>query len=365
MGKKFIAVKSKFYKNENASGEMAHVDRLFKENVNSFSEYSDDNFGSDYKLYDRYKELHQQRNAIRKSRKDSTTYIDSVLVFSLEQWEFLEEKHTKTGLRKGMKKMMDDYLQAMKDRHGLEPIGYKFHLDEGHEKQFEAYTNQQERIKNDLLKDDEIIIEKADLVRNIHAHVMFYNFDFEKKISPWRKIGKKQTSEMQDIAAKCFKGGDFERGISKSITKKQGQNKEQFVDEKINKLEQKSDELDLLISKKEHVIVDLDSSIASKEDYHFNLVDRVAGLKDQEKTYITAFKDTFNNFKTKLSILVKSLLESDSRSSDNEINDVQSVINKSYDDFDDQSIGDHLTDSANETVKRDLDKPFKKKKPKL
>ena len=52
-----------------------------------------------------YKELHKQRNNIRKAREDATTFVDAVLVFSLDQWEFLEDKYSPESLKKGMKKM--------------------------------------------------------------------------------------------------------------------------------------------------------------------------------------------------------------------------------------------------------------------
>lgn len=196
MGKKFISVNSKYYKDSNSSGEMGHVDRLFKENVNTFSEYTKHNFGSDFNLHDRYKELHKSRIDLsgKNVRKDATTFVDSVMAFSLDQWEHLEKKHGHAKLEKAMRVMMDDYMEQMKKTYGLEPVGYKFHLDEGH-------------VKNGLK-------------RNVHAHVIFYNYDFEKGVSPWRSLKKKDFSNFQCIAAKAFERAGFERGLSKEKTKK-------------------------------------------------------------------------------------------------------------------------------------------------
>ena len=354
MSKKFIAARSQFFKNSNASGEMAHVDRLFKENVNAFSEYTKYNFGSDFKLYDRYKELHQQRNEIRKSRKDATTFIDINLIFSLDQWEFLEGKYSPEKLQKGMKKMMDDYLLQMKKVHGLEPIGYKFHLDEGHIKQFEAYQNQQDRLAKGLVSADEKIIEKADLTRNIHAHVLFYNFDFEKKCSPWRKITKKHTSQMQDIAHECFKKAGFERGISKEITQKKNKTKEQLVADKLaeqqEKIEDLQNEIDELKQDKEILEVD---KIVLEEKY-----DRLEGKYNALES---SFRRLFENFKGKLGLLVKTLLKRDYERVNDQIEEVQQVIDTAYDDFD-ESTGNRMTDDANEVSELHFgDKPFKKR----
>jgi len=358
MSKKFIAARSQFFKNSNASGEMAHVDRLFKENVNAFSEYTKYNFGSDFKLYDRYKELHQQRNEIRKSRKDSTTFVDVNLIFSLDQWEFLEEKYSPENLRKGMKKMMDDYLLKMKKEFGLEPIGYKFHLDEGHIKQFEAYQNQQDRLAKGLVPAGEKLIEKSDLIRNIHAHVLFYNFDFEKKISPWRKISKKQTSQMQDIAHECFKRAGFERGISKEITQKKNKTKEQLVADKLQEQQEKIEQLEAEKAELQKEVITLTKDKEElKTDNLF--------LKQQNNALKASLSRLFEDFKGKLGSLVKTLLKRDYERVYDQIEEVQQVIDTAYDDFD-ESTGNRMTNDANEVAELHYgDKPFKKNKPTL
>ena len=358
MVKKFIAVKTKFYKNSNASGEMGHVDRLFAENINSFAEYSDQNFGSDHHLFDRYKELHNQRNNIRKAREDATTFVDAVLVFSLDQWEYLEDKYSPESLKKGMKKMMDDYLLRMKNEYGLEPIGYKFHLDEGHIKQFEAYQNQQDRLAKGLVPDDEEIIKKEDLTRNIHAHVLFYNFDFEKKCSPWRKVTKKQTSQMQDIAHECFKRAGFERGISKEITKKNNRTKEQLV---ADKLQEQQEQIEQLEAEKAELQEEVITLTKDKEELKTdNLF-----LEQQNNALKASLSRLFDNFKDKLGSLVKTLLKRDYERVYDQIEEVQQVIDTAYDDFD-ESTGNIMTSDANEVAEKHYgDRPFKKNKPTL
>lgn len=258
---KYVSVKTKYYKHSNAAGEMGHVDRLFAENVNSFSEYTKNNFGSDFDLLSRYNELNSKRVEVtgKNVRKDANTFFDAVVVFSLEQFEELERTHPAADLQEKLSLMMNDYMQKMKDEYRFEPIGFKFHLDEGHMQQYEAYQNQQERLKKGLVSDDEKMIEKDELVRNIHAHVLFYNFDFEKKISPWRGLKKKDFERFQDLAALSFEKLGFVRGVSKKETKKKGLNKDDHV-------KRKQAEQDRIIKENKKIIEQQDAVMKQKDD---------------------------------------------------------------------------------------------------
>lgn len=233
--KNFISVNSKYYKHSNSAGEMGHVDRLFKKNVNAFEEHTKNNFGSDFGLLRRYKSIHEERLKVtgKNVRKDATTFVDAVMSFSLEQFEELERTHDPDDLKKKLSEMMEDYMLKMKNEYGLEPIGFKFHLDEGH-------------VKNDLK-------------RNIHAHVLFYNFDFETKKSPWRSLKKKDFKHFQGLAAESFKNVGFVRGVSKEKTKKKHLSRDEFIEEKhkksvtivkknIEKIEEQKETLDMLQS---------------------------------------------------------------------------------------------------------------------
>jgi hypothetical protein len=348
--KNFVSFNIKTYSKSEAEDIInhSHSQKHRKKSTNIlFPEYSKHNISSEDTL-SKYNQLTAEIEEIKgkKIQKNANHYLEGVLSFSFDKF-----KDDPKEFKDKAPELIEKYMNDICKEYGFSPVGWSLHFDEGY------------------------MAEDGSKSLNIHAHVQMINYDLELKKARFREYQQKFVRKrkypnphfvkMQDMADKVFEPLGFVRGVSKEKTLKAHNDKENHVIEKLSAREKKFDELNLLISKKEHVIVDLDSEIASKEDYHSNLVDRVADLKDKEKTYITAFKDTFNNFKTKLSILLKSLLESDSAGSYNEINDVQSVINKSYDDFDDQTVGDHLTDSANEAVKRDLNKPFKKKKPKL
>lgn len=324
MEKKFISVNSKYYKHSNASGEMGHVDRLFKENVNAFSEYTKHNFGSDFNLNDRYKELHQQRvNATGKNvRKDATTFVDSVIAFSLDQWEHLEQKHGHEKLEKAMRVMMNDYMQEMKKTYGLEPVGFKFHLDEGH-------------IKNGLK-------------RNVHAHVVFYNYDFEKGVSPWRSLKKKDFSTFQDIAAKAFERAGFERGLSKENTNKKHLEKDDFVAEK------QKEQSQLITDTRKEIV---------KEKMNLMLVQQQV---EQQEKRLDALKRSvrgfFDDFRGKLSKFVRNVQNGRFDAFNDDVADVQNVIDETAKQS--QQLSDEMADTGNEIADElNAGKPFKKNKP--
>lgn len=233
MGKNFVSNNFKYYKNSNASGELGHVNRLFEENKNAFPEYTKDNFGSG-NLYEKYKSIYERVNEVKSQQErtsklndKSITFIDGAFSFSLDRWEELEKEYTKEKLQELITDRMNTYMDKFKKKFGYEPIGFEMHLDEGHEKQIEAKKNNPEQ----------------KLVRNIHAHVCFFNFDFETKTAPHRKMKKKHWSQCQDLAAECFEDLGFQRGISKDKTKKQHLDKDAFIAEKQAKLEAENNEL--------------------------------------------------------------------------------------------------------------------------
>ncbi len=311
--KNFVSVNCKYYKHSNASGELGHVDRLFHENINSFAEYTKYNFGSEFCSFEKYKEINQRRiNVTGKNiRKDSNTYLDFVVAFSLHQWELLEKKHGIIKLQKAMKIMMKNFMAEMKKEHGLEPISNKFHLDEGHIKQLKAYQNQQERIKNGLLKEDEVIIEKSSLIRNIHAHVTFYNFDFKQKKSPLRKMTKSTFSNFQDIAGRSFNKAGFYRGVAKELSKKSHSEKIGFVEQKLKSKKLTLNFIEEDIEKKEAELHHLKNDIAESKSLFESLKNDINGL--------------FNHFKLSISKYAKNLLNLDINAIDENIEQLQQI----------------------------------------
>lgn len=209
--KDFVSLNFKYYKDSSASGVLGHINRKFKVNRNAFSTHTKNNFG-DVDLSIKYQELKNQVvNAKGKAiRKDATTLLDGVLVFSLEQFENLERAFKTKELQDALSLYTREYMQIIKDQYGLEPLGFQFHLDEGH-------------VKNQL-------------VRNVHAHLTFYNYDFKTGKSRWRELRRKDFSKMQDIAGTTFSDMGFRRGNSKEVTKNVHLKKDRYIEQKQNKI---------------------------------------------------------------------------------------------------------------------------------
>jgi hypothetical protein len=312
--KKFVSVNAKYFKNSNAAGELGHVNRLFKDNVNAFSEYSKDNFGSSDNLLNEYKKIHEKRNSVgKKAQKNANTYVDSVMSFSLDQWEYLEKKYGSEKLQKAMKIMMQNYMEDMKKTYGFEPVGFNFHMDEGH--------------------------NKNELKRNVHAHVVFYNYDFETKTSPLRKLKKNDFSVWQDMCEKHMKKAGFIRGLNKELTKNEHVEKHEFVD---RKLQEKQDKLD-----------DINSDIVSNDEklnYIKNdIIEATDELNDVKlsKTLLKGKIETlFNEMKLGITNYVKNLLNSNTNAMQRDINYLNGVVDRTYE-IDEQS-SNHMTNEIND-----------------
>ena len=136
--------------------------------------------------------------------------FEHVLVLSKDQLT----KCTKKGLHEAVQ----GYMKQIRQEWGFEPMGYRMHLDEGH------YNKQ------------------GKFIANPHAHIYFFNYDFEKKRSPLRDLmvkGKNDKGKspalnphfvkIQDIAAESFRKLGFRRGISKGEKNKKHQEKAEFV----------------------------------------------------------------------------------------------------------------------------------------
>jgi len=280
--KNYVSVHGEYYKPSQAAGEMGHVDRLYAENKNAFAEYTKFNFGSDFDLHERYKEIHAKRQEIRKATKKANTFLDIVVGFSLEQYEYLEKEKGMAGIEKAMKEHFEIYMKEMKDKYGLEPVGFKMHLDEGYDKQFKAYENQQERLKSGESIDDDELLRFEDLSRNIHAHVVFYNYDFKNKCSPLRKFTRTKTfSEFQDLAGKVFEPLGFERGISKTITNAKHAKKMAYIEQKLKEKTELVDKKDEVIKNQATQILNNMKTISNQKKESESLVSSMRGYQER------------------------------------------------------------------------------------
>jgi hypothetical protein len=255
-------VKERSYKS--AIAEFEHVLRTGKTNsVNVFPEFSEQNLtvtppntstplDAYYKCLERYKKLNN-----RSFRSDGNTLFEHVVVFSEEHVSFLEEKLGKERANVEISKCLNQYSKDYAEKYGFTFIGNILHKDEG-------------------FYDD-----KNNFKRNVHAHVMFFNYDFVNKKSNLRNLFKKGVDpktgkthelnpnfvDMQDLAASAFEPLKFSRGRSKLITMAKYLPKHQFLLKKLQDKKKKYNKLVGNIEKQKNKFI----------NYFENWLDAVVG----------------------------------------------------------------------------------------
>lgn len=226
--KNFVSIRSQYYKIGEARSALdhAHAKRNgFTQSANVYPSLSTANRGyyqnKMNNCTDSFDEICARHQEVtrKKMRKDFNVLFEHVVVFSDPHFNKLAEN---IGLDKAanfLVSRLKQYMNSIKLEFGFEPIGFDLHLDEGH-----------------------VDFKTQKFKRNVHAHVQFFNYDFQKRVAPLRHLMKKgqslegQTNQlnpnfvmMQDLAATAFRDIGFKRGISKDVTSKKHLRKEYFV----------------------------------------------------------------------------------------------------------------------------------------
>jgi len=215
---------------KSALTEFDHVLRLGKTNsVNVHDEFSHNNvtvfpancdspLDAYYKCRDKYKEVNG-----RSCRNDMNTLFEHVIVLSEEHVTYLEEKLGHEKAKQAIVTCLKNYSKKYADKYGFTRLSESLHLDEGH-------------------YDDD-----GKFVRNVHAHIMFFNYDFKNKKSNLKFLMNKgkdpitgKTNELnenfvaiQDLAFESFRSLKFSRGRSRLLTLAKYLPKHQFLQKKI------------------------------------------------------------------------------------------------------------------------------------
>ncbi len=184
----------------------------------------------------------------KKVRSDCNVLFEHVVWLSEHRYRQLEQAHGPERVRDAFMARLQRYAESLRQEFGFEPLGIDIHYDEGH-----YSTNMQ---RNDL---DEVHHSASEqrFVRNIHAHVQFFNYDFSARRAPLRHLMNSGTDQqgrtnalnlnfvrMQDLVAAPFKSLGFERGVSKLITGREHESKEAFVIGKLLAAKQAKDALE-------------------------------------------------------------------------------------------------------------------------
>ncbi len=164
-------------KYKSAIAEFEHILRTKNTNsVNVFPEFTKNNIvfspkGSASPLDAYYKCREQYKKVVgRKCRQDMNTLFEHVVVLSEEQVAYLEKKYGKEKVNKKVVELLQNYANSYAEKYGFFFCGGAYHADEG-------------------FYDD-----NGTFKRNVHAHIMFFNYDFKAKQSNLKHLFKKSIN---------------------------------------------------------------------------------------------------------------------------------------------------------------------------
>ena len=230
----YSGVKARYYKKEAAIAVLDHAHALrngFTQSQNVVPELSHGNLGFYYHesnssaealelMYEKHKKVTGKR-----VRSDNNALFEHVVWLSEHQYVLLEKQYGEERVKRAFLQRLKRYAESVRAEFGFEPMGIDVHMDEGH-------TDHSGRF-----------------VRNIHAHVAFFNYDFSARRAPLRHMMKKGKDKngktnstnpnfemLQNLVYEQFKGWGFSRGTSKSITGREHLSKEDFVKRKLETL---------------------------------------------------------------------------------------------------------------------------------
>lgn len=290
--RRFVAVRTQYMKSSNAVALLDHVHALRRgatHSPNVQPEYSHNNIGvyaygckdgisAFERSCDRYKAA-----TGKKIRSDFNALFEHVVVLSESQYSFIEEKVGNEQTKKLVINSLKCYAKSIKMEFGFEPLSIDLHLDEGH---------------YDL---------SGHFIRNIHAHLTFFNYDFQKKVAPLRHLMVKGQSasgrtlqlnpnfeKMQDLVFDSFCNLGFIRGESKSTTNIKHYSKERFVKEKLDKLTSLSIELELKSRQMKHELKTAEKKKVSLESEIVDCMTEISKWRceiDKLKSYASELTD--------------------------------------------------------------------------
>jgi hypothetical protein len=284
--KAFVAVKARYYKRDAAIAVLDHSNSLrngFTRSENIYPLFTTNN-ASLYpkglnsgvealgKACLRYKQV-----TGKKVRSDFNVLFEHVVILSEAHYSKLEKKIGVEETKRRVMKLLVSYAKNIKREYGFEPIAVQLHLDEGHHD------------------------SSGKFIRNIHAHISFFNYDFEKKIAPLRHLMAKGKNEhgrtkkfnenfekMQDIAAKVFAPLKFKRGVSQSVTGSKHLSKEAFVREKLNNME-------VTLNESEQQVLALREQVTRHKKLSNDLTEEVASLQ-KRRDWLTIRVDELQRY---------------------------------------------------------------------
>lgn len=203
----YISLNAKYYK----AADYKHIHDHDLRHSNVSYKLQDTKYKNFEFEFEKFEDLHTKKAQIMQKkgtnlRSNENSVVEFVCALGREETQkILKEKDGYEKLQNALKMTME----KISERYGFTSIFFSFHGDEG-------YKN------------------GADNVNNFHAHLCFYNYDFNKEISVLKHIKKDQWSKMQDLAAQCFKacGLNYQRGEKKEVKGKDHLERKYYISAK-------------------------------------------------------------------------------------------------------------------------------------
>jgi len=252
----FVGMSTRYYKYLSAMAVLDHAHAKrggFTRSQNVRSEHTSLNCGFYYHdatscaealqlMLERHKEV-----TGKKVRSDCNVLFEHVVWLSENRYRQLEQAHGPERVRDAFLARLQRYAESLRQEFGFEPLGIEIHFDEGHysadiQRNHLDEAHHSAIIQRNHLDEVHHSGDERRFIRNIHAHVQFFNYDFSARRAPLRHLmnsGKDPQGRtnalnphfvrMQDLVAAPFKNLGFERGVSKLITGREHESKESFV----------------------------------------------------------------------------------------------------------------------------------------
>lgn len=207
----------------------------------------------------------------KKPRSDFNMLFEHILILSEDMYAALERSRDTHDMKRLLTQAAETYMSKVNKRFGFEPIGFDVHLDEGY-------------------KDS----KTGKFKRNIHIHIQFFNYDFEKRLAPLRKLMAKgknpdgttkqlneNFSEFQDLAFESFSSLGFERGRSKNITKQKHQEKLDYVESLVDAKKAELVNVTNKASSTSDIVLSNQRTLKMQNERIRNMNIKIAGLQKQ------------------------------------------------------------------------------------
>ena len=208
------------------------------------------------------------------TKKEGNHLIEQVISLSNEEAEKLLKLPNGREL---IIKRFNQLHEEMGQKLGIKPLNYTLHLDEGH------------------------INENNEFKLNVHAHLTYLNFNFEKEKALWCDLKKSDFSESQDLAGNIFKDIGFIRGIKKDVSNSEHLQRDEFIKSKQNstllkiteneiKINELAEEIQLYKNEKLKITADINLTSQEKKVEHKKLQEEIKKLQGERKLLITSKK---------------------------------------------------------------------------